>query len=66
MSLFPAGRSYQCSPNPLAGFEGPLQGRERERKRKEGRDDKENEANYGGYTPQNKFHVKVMHCTMRL
>jgi len=49
----------QCSPNPLAGFEGHFEAGKRERKRKEGRG-KGKERKAWEKTPRNKFLVTVL------
>jgi len=51
-NAFAAGRGYQFSPNPLAGFEGLLRSGGKEEKRRKKRDEKD-----GRKHPGNKFLV---------
>jgi len=59
MSFFPAGGANSTPPNPLAGFEGPLQGRRKREKRKEWRENERKEKDFRGGKkhPRNKFLV---------
>lgn len=59
MSFFSAGGELTAATNPLAGFDGPLEERERgERKGREGK--REGGRRTGENTPRNKFLVAAL------